>query len=219
LKERFVLSVSTDGRSHPDNESVTDQLFLSIWLDRGSRANRLAHFEKLLHLFPFSQREQPQSLISIQAIDTTEPPLLERAVNGPVEPGELAAMLNDYQGEDVAYRIESWWDLWQFEQDWKLAPARVALFCFGPEFDNGTERESLEQEDLRIEFGVDTHFLPRPDVPGSAKLMESNIKSLLRLVHELDLSLPVETRRLETESGENFARHLQEVLTAGGAVQ
>jgi hypothetical protein len=198
---------------------VADRLFLSIWLDQHDRTSRRQHFEKLLRLFPFSQREQPQSVISIHAIDTTEPPLLERPVNGPVDVSEIAAILDDYQGDDIAYGVESWWDLWQFDCDWKLAPAAVALACFGPEFDNGTERNPSEQEDLRIEFGVDTHYLPQPDVPGSAKLIESNIKSLLRIVHELELSLPVEKRRLETESGENFADRLQQALNTSSPIQ
>ena len=192
---------------------MTDQLFLSIWLERNSRANRLRHFEKLLRLFPFSQREQPQSTISIQAIDVTEPPLLEKPVNGPLDASEILSVLGDYSGQDIAYRVESWWDLWQFNGDWALAPARVGLACFGPEFDNGTERGSVEQEDLCIEFGVDSHYLPQDNVPGSARLIESNIKSLLRLVHELDSALPVDRRRLETESGENFAEHLQQALS------
>jgi len=203
----------------PDNGGVTDQLFLSIWLDRHSRANRIRHFEKLLRLFPFSQREQPQSVLAIHAIDATEPPLLERPVNGPVDVSELMGSLGEYQGEDVAYSLESWWDLWQFDGDWALTPTRVELSCFGPEFDNGTDRQALEQEDLRIDFGVDSHYLPRADTPGSANLIQSNIRSLLRLVHELDSSLPVAKRLLETESGENFADRLQQVLTSSDAVQ
>jgi hypothetical protein len=201
------------------NRSVTDQLYLSLWLDRHNRAKRLHHFEKFLRLFPFSQREQPQSVFSVQAIDTTEPPLLESPVNGPIDVAEVVAALRDYQGDDVAYRVESWWDLWQFDEDWKLRPARVTLSCFGPDFDNGTERESSEQEDLRIDFGVDTLYLPRTDLPGGAKLTESNIKSLLRLVHEMELSLPVAKRRLETESGDNFADRLQQVISSGMWIQ
>jgi hypothetical protein len=192
---------------------MTDQLSLSIWLEPRSRADRLRHFETLLRLFPFSQREQPQSRISIQAVDSTEPPLLERPLNGPIDPSDVLAIFKEYSGDDVAYELESWWDLWQFDQDWILAPARVALFCFGPEFDNATSDGLPDQEDLRIEFGVDSHYLPQPDLPGSARLAESNIKSLLRLVHELDSQLPVRKRRLETESGENFADRLQQVLT------
>ncbi len=144
---------------------------------------------------------------------------MERPVNGPIEVADVVATFRDYQGEDVAYRVESWWDLWQFKTDWELTPGRVAISCFGPQFDNGTELESGEQEDLRIDFGVDSHYLPRGDAGGGARLMESNIKSLLRLVHELELRLPVTKRRLETESGENFAERLQQMLTGAGGIQ
>jgi hypothetical protein len=202
-----------------DNETVTDQLFLSIWLDPQSRGSRLRHFEELLRIFPFSPREQTASVVSVHAIDMTEPPLLERPVNGPLDVSELVSIFSDYQGGDVAYRIESWWDLWQFDTDWSLAPAAVALSCFGPQFDNGTDQNSADQEDLRIEFGVDSNYLPRLDIPGSARLTESNIKSLLRLVNEIESSLPVIRRRLETESGENFAERLQQVLSPSGSVQ
>jgi hypothetical protein len=194
---------------------VTDQLSLSIWLERGSRANRLKHFEKLLRLFPFSQRdEQGQSTVSIQAISVTEPPLLESPMNGPIDVNEVLGALVGYNGDDIAYSVESWWDLWQYEGDWKLGPARVQLACFGPDFDNGTERTLGEQEDLRIDFGVDSHYLPRVDLTGSGRMTESNIKSMLRLVHELDSTLPVAKRKLETESGENFADRLQQVLSS-----
>jgi hypothetical protein len=196
-----------------DNEEVTDQLSLSIWLDRNGRASRVKHFEKLLRLFPLSQRPQPQSTIAIQAIDTTEPPLLERPVDGPLNVDEAITILSDFRGDDVAYRVETWWDLWQFDTDWALSPSRVTLSCFGPEFDSGASRGVSGQEDLRIDFGVDSHYLPLPEIPGSARMVESNIKSLLRLVHELDSALPVERRKLETESGENFADRLQQALS------
>jgi hypothetical protein len=192
---------------------VTDQLSLSIWLERGSRANRLRHFETLLRLFPFSQRDQPQSTISVHAVAETEPPLLESPMNGPLDASEVLEELAEYSGDDIAYNVESWWDLWQYDGDWKLGPARVELACFGPAFDNGTDRSAGEQEDLRIDFGVDSHYLPRPELTGSGRMTESNIKSMLRLVHELDSALPVARRKLETESGENFAERLQQVLT------
>ena len=201
------------------NGSVTDQLFLSIWLSRHARPERLRYFEKLLRGFPFSQREQPQSSVTIQAVSSTEPPLLERPMNGPLHLDAVIPIFRDYQGDDVAYMVDAWWDLWQFDRDWVLRPARVALSCFGPEFESGTERLEREQEDLRVDFGVDSSFLPNDDIPGSAKLIESNIKSLLRLVHELEQTLPVEARRLETESGENFADRLARMLTATGDVQ
>jgi hypothetical protein len=197
-----------------DNRGVTDQLSLSIWLEKGAVRQRARHFENLLRLFPFSQRKQGQSTILVQAINATEPPLLERPVNGPVDVGEILTIFGDYSGDDVCYRLESWWDLWQFDRDWQLAPARATLSGFGPEFDNGAQLGVVHQEDLRIDFGVDAHFLPQGEAPGSAKLVESNIRSLLRLVHELDSAFPVRKRKLETESGENFADRLQQTLLA-----
>jgi hypothetical protein len=198
---------------------VTDQLFLSIWLDRHAQANRLRYFRQLLSLFPFSQREQPQSTISVHAVDLTEPPLLEKAMNGPIDLAEIEPVFSEYQGDDIAFELESWWDLWQFDGDWKLRPTRVSLSCFSRQFDNGTDRERTEQEDLRIDFGVDSTFLPSPDIPGSARLIESNVKSLLRLVHDFESALPTRSRVLATESGENFAERLQRTLTASGGVQ
>lgn len=198
---------------------MTDQLYLSIWLDRGARGKQLNYFEKLLRLFPFSQRPQGQTTVVVQAIDSTEPPLLERPMNGPFEIEDVLEILQDYTGDDISQRVESFWDLWQYmDGNWALAPTRVALLCQGPKFDNNTGRAIEDQEQLRIEFGVDTNYLPLPDIAGSAKLTESNLRSLLRLVHELDSALPVKKRKLETESGENFADRLQQ-LTAGEATQ
>jgi hypothetical protein len=193
---------------------VTDQLSLSIWLERSGRAQRVKCFEKLLRLFPFSQRqEQGQSTVVVQGVSVTEPPLLESPINGPVDVNDVMNVIGEYGGGDVAYSVESFWDLWQFDGDWKLRPAAVKIACYGPEFDNGTDRPAGEQEDLRIDFGVDSHYLPRPELTGSGRMTESNIKSMLRLVHELDSTLPVAKRKLETESGENFADRLQQVLS------
>lgn len=192
-----------------DNKGVTDQLFLSIWLDQSGKITRLKQFQKLLRMFPFSQREQPQSTLSILAVASTEPPLLERPLNGPFDLDELQEAFKDYAGNDLAYTVESWWDLWTYDGDWQLRPARVLLSCFGSDFDNGGEDKSIEQEDLRVDFGVDTRFLPNADLEGSGRMVESNVKSLLRLVHEIENALPVSTRLLQTESGENFADRLQ----------
>ncbi|HWF45509.1 MAG TPA: hypothetical protein VG168_00770 [Bryobacteraceae bacterium] len=204
---------------------MTDQLFLSIWLAPQNRLapqslkQRLRYFHQMLRLFPFSQRGQPQTIVTIRAIDATEPPLLERPLNAPIDPEQIIETLQDYTGDDVAQEVDTYWDLWQFDQDWALAPARILLSCFGPEFDNGTERGAAEQEDLRIDFGVDSHYVPRLDVPGGAKLIESNIRSVLRLVHDIENALPVEKRLLETESGGNFADRLQQVLQSGESLR
>jgi hypothetical protein len=192
---------------------VTDQLALSIWLPEALGNWRTRYFEKMLSIFPFSQREQPQSTLTIQGVSVTEPPLLERAINGPVQLADVMEATRDYQGDDIAYRLETWWDLWRYNgEEWEIGPMRATLCAFGPEFDNGGILSASEQEDLRIDFGVDTAFLPDASLAGSTRLIHSNIKSLLHLVHQIEEALPLERRVLETESGENFAEKLTQTL-------
>lgn len=192
---------------------MTDQLYLSMWLPEALANWRTRYFEKILSIFPFSQREQPQSTLYIHAISQTEPSLLERPLNGPVSLADINMALQDYSGDDIAFRFESWWDLWQYNgTDWEIKPAKIAFSSFGREFDNGSSLEANQQEDLRIDFGVDTLFLPDASLAGSGRLIESNIKSLLKLVHDIEDALPLERRALETESGENFAEKLNRNL-------
>lgn len=216
---------------------MADQLFLSYWLQNYSDSTMLRNYEKLLRLFPFSLLNQQASTFKIMAVDPSEPVVAEIPYPPPVPLEDVLAVAKDFQNIDASYRLETWWDLWQFDRDWKLAPARVALCCFGPEFNQSpaaapvaplsadAPRPSViafphPSDDaaigcaLEIEFGIDANFLPQPDLPDSPRMIESNIKSLLKLVHDLDDALPVETRRLWSESGENFAEKLHQALTA-----
>lgn len=207
-------------RGLSDNVRVADQLYLSLWLDLPRPESRMRHFEAMLRLFPFSQRDnQPQTTVSVLAIDETEPPLLEHPMNGPIDVEDVIGLIKEYRGSDIAHRVEGWWDLWQYEGEWKLASARVILSCFGADFDSGVVEVDGEPEQLRIDLGVDTNFLPQPEIAGSGRLIESNIKSLLRLVHEIENKLPVRKRVLGTETGENFADRLQRLLTSIGPTQ
>ncbi len=218
---------------------MADQLFLSYWLRNYSDSTMLRNYEKLLRLFPFSLLGQQPSTFKIMAVDASEPVVAEIPYPPPVPIDDVLAVAKDFQNPDACYRLETWWDLWQFgaeesNPEWKLAPARVALCCFGPEFNQSPSATASgldaprtpviafpsPAEDaalgcaLEIEFGIDANFLPQPDLPGSPRMIESNIKSLLKLVHDLDDALPVETRRLWSESGENFAEKLHQALTA-----
>jgi hypothetical protein len=185
---------------------MADQLYLSYWLRNHNEQNMLRHYEKLLKMFPFSRLARLPSTFRVIAVDYSEAAVLEVPFVPPVVPDHVLSAAKDFQNPDVCYRLESWWDLWQFDQDWKLSPSRIALCCFGPQFD----RENGEH--MAIEFGLDTNFLPQPDLPNSLRMIQSNIKSLLKLVHDLDDALPVETRRLWSESGDNFSDKLHQAL-------
>jgi hypothetical protein len=187
---------------------MADQLYLSYILRKYSKENMLRHYEKLLGLFPFSRLAKNPSTFKVIPVNNTEPAVLEVPMVAPVSIEQVLAAAKDFENADSCYRLETWWDLWQFDKDWTLTPSRAALVCFGPEF----ERE--EDAHLEIEFGIDAHFLPQPEIPGSLVTIQSNIKSLLKLVHDLDDALPVETRRLWSESGENFSEKLQQKLAA-----
>ncbi len=195
---------------HPrDSRLMADQLYLSFQLRNFSPQNMLRHYEKLLTIFPFSRLSRQPSTFKVLAVDYNEPTVLEIPYPPPVDLDAVVAAAKDFENPDACYRLETWWDLWQFEADWQLAPSRVALCCFGPEFEHETG------DHLSIEFGIDAHFLPQPDLPNSVRMVQSNIKSLLKLVHDLDDALPVETRRLWSESGENFSEKLHQALSAG----
>lgn len=112
----------------------------------------------------------------------------------------------DFMHDDCLCEVDTAWDLWQFEADWKLSPAAATLACFGPVFEN-------EMGDhLRIDFGLESRYVPDPRIEGSLRMSQSNLKSLVHLVHEVERTLPLERRQLWSESGENPAELITKAL-------
>ena len=134
----------------------------------------LRHFEVMLRKFPFS-RLAPRLSLSVHAIELSEPPVIEREFPDDDIDSVIQAA-NEHLHGDCAYTVETAWDIWQFDKDWKLRPANVSLNCFGPRFPS----ESGEQ--LLIEFGLDAHFLPDPAQELSLSTVRHNIRGLLHLV-------------------------------------
>jgi hypothetical protein len=212
---------------------MADQLYLSYWLRNFSEPALLRHFEKLLRLFPYSRLTDQASTFKVIAVDYNEPVLVEIPYAPPVPIDSILATANDFLSPDCCYRLETWWDLWHFTDQWKLEPTRVVLSCFGPEFDQGSAGvqpvqpspvtvfpgspgEDTSDCSIEIEFGIDAKFLPQPELPDSPRMIQSNIKSLLKLVHDLDDALPVEKRLLWSESGDNFSDKLHQALMSAG---
>lgn len=180
---------------------MSDRLYLSYTLRGFTAQNQLRHFRRMLDLFPVS-RLQPRALLRIYAVEYVEPALLEQEFAAPVDFEQLIQAAGEFKSPDCAYEVETCWDLWSYETEWKLAPASVTLICFGPEFlQDGRDH-------LRVDFGPDSRFLPQEGLPNAHYIAQSNLKSLLRLAHQLDEALPVVERRLWLESGENFAERL-----------
>ncbi len=186
---------------------MADRLYLSYWLRGYTEHNMLRHFSAMLHKFPFSALS-PRAVLRTYAIELVEPPIAEREFAGQVDVDALLAAAAEFHQADCAYEIETAWDLWQFEDEWKIKPSELTLSCYGPLF------PSELGEQLRIDFGLDAQFLPRPEIPAGLAPVRHNIQSLLHLVRDLDAALPVDKRRLWSESGENFAARLQAALAA-----
>ena len=184
---------------------MADQLYLSYWLRGFTEQNMLQYFKILLGKFPFS-RLQPRALLRIYALDRVEPAALEEQLPTPVDTNDVISLAGEFFHADYAYLLETAWDLWQFDKEWKLRPAPLTLGCFGPLF------PSEMGEQLLIEFGLDSQFLPQPELSPNLAPVRHNIRGLLHLVEELDGALPVAKRMLWSESGENFAARLEAAL-------
>ena len=186
---------------------MPDRLFLSCWLR--SRGNghgpdletRLRQFAKLLSLFPLSRLAARGPELRTYVIEHTEPPQFEREFPHAEDPAEtvedIMGAAREFMQDDSMCEVGAAWDLWQFDSKWRLAPAAVVLACFAPEFDNEVG------DHLRIELGLDSNFVPDPELEQSARLTASNLKSLVHLVHEIEKILTLERRLLWSESGEN----------------
>ena len=185
---------------------VADQLYLSYKLRGFSNMNMLRHWERLLRKFPYSRLSQTASTFRVHAVSFTEPALFERSLPDPFDLDAVLQLAKEFTASDCAAQLETKWDLWQYMDDWKLDPTRVIFTCFASDFDDS------DGDNLRVDFGPDSIFLPDPELPNSLFMSQSNIKSLLHFVHEADTALTVESRRLWTESGENFAERLQATL-------
>ena len=189
---------------------MADQLCLSYWLRGFTGQNMLRHWEKALRLFPYSRLSVRPSLLRIYALEYSEPPLLEQAFDPVPDPEEILASAREFQHADCAYQLDACWDIWQREADWELAPSRVSICCFGPDFDSGGD------EQIRLECGLEVWFLPGSEEPGGARMIQSNIRSLLRLARDLDGALPAERRTLWSDSGHSFVERLQRALEEDG---
>ena len=177
----------------------------------------------MLGLFPFSKLAKRGPVLRVYALERIEPPVFEAEF--PVDLGDdlgtgapdantMLTAAAEFLQPDCAAEIDTYWDLWQYQRaadssepgEWKLLPSPVTLACFGPDF-------SQDRADhLRIEFGPDARFLPVPGVEGSLRMGQSNLKSLLRLVSDLEKKLNLESRQVWSESGANFAEVLKHAV-------
>lgn len=189
---------------------MSDRLVLSCYLSGFHVLKMHGFWEKLLKLYPYSRLTVRPVYLRALAIDTTEPPLFEKAWEPPFDPQEAIELSREFQHEDGAWQLDCEWDLMEGGNNWQLAPVPVSLWCFGPRFENEL------QDHLRIDLGLEQRFLPKPGDESSARAAQANLRSLTHLVQDIEKHLPIERRHIWSESGENFAVRLQRIAEASG---
>jgi hypothetical protein len=185
---------------------MSDRLYLSCWVRGFNETNMLRHFGKMVELFPSSKLAQRGPVLRVYAIEYVEPPLLERSFDPGAVAADVIAAARDFVKPDCSVEIDGFWDLWQYDTEWKLRPAAVTLTCFGPDFERDND------DHLRIDFGLESKFLPAAGIEGSLRMGQSNLRSLLHLVGELERALPIDRRVVWSESGANFAELLAQAV-------
>jgi len=185
---------------------MSDRLYLSCWVRGFKESNMLRHFGKVLEWFPFSRLAQRGPVLRVYALEYVEPPLLERPFDLDADAEDMTAAALPFVQPDCSIEIDGFWDLWQYDTEWKLRPAAVTLTVFGPKFERDND------DHLRIDFGLDGKFLPTPGLEGSLRMGQSNIRSLLHLSGELERELPLERRLVWSESGASFAEILAQAV-------
>lgn len=181
---------------------MSDRLYLSCWVRGFDESNMLKHYSKLLSVFPFSKLAKSTQTVRVYAVEYAEPPAGEKPFEMTAAQADILDAAKDFMRADCACDLETWWDLWQHEGEWKLAPSGVTISVLGPEFDNE------DDDNLRIDLGLDAKFLPQPGVEASLRFQQSNLRSLLHLSSEIEKALPLSRRHLWSESGANFAELL-----------
>ena len=183
---------------------MPDHLYLSLWVEGHSALALPTTFKKALEEFPFS-RLRPSATLRVYALEFSEAPLLEAVYDIIPDAGGLVDAAREFIHEDVAFQLDAFWELWQWDGDWSLKPSPVSIEVYAPEF------ASDLGEDIRLDLGLETLYLP-PEDSGILRPLQSNIRSVLHLEKDLEAAFKVRKKSLWSEEGENFAERLEELL-------
>jgi hypothetical protein len=145
---------------------MANRAYVSAWGNDYSEATQLEQFTRLLETVP-SPKEGVASfgLLVVHAIDPTETPVREWDLRGRgMTAAEIADLLREHEGADLAFEIHASWDLWAWKiavGKWQLQQQEIEIVCQGPEYDDGV---SAEQGDFLIGIGPE-HLFTGDDGP------------------------------------------------------
>jgi hypothetical protein len=153
---------------------MANRAYVSAWAKGFSEATQLEQFTRLLGTIPSSSDGAAHfTLLVVHAIDPAESPVREWDLRGrSLSPVDIAGLLREHEGADIAYEIHASWDLWAWKAEagkWQLQPQEIEIICQGPEYDGGV---SAEQGDFLIGVGFEHLFtgIEEQEPEGLAKL-------------------------------------------------
>jgi hypothetical protein len=183
---------------------VPDPLFFSAWIRGYSPLALPVYFKKALQVFPVS-KFKPGGVLRVFALSFQEPPVLEEIYGTIPDWQEVVSRAQEFLHEDCSFQFECSWDLWHWQGEWKLQAAPALISCFGPEFESGLG------EHLNLHFPDESLFLPNP-ASDQLRPVQSNLRSLVRLAAEVEENLPMSRRTLWSETHDNFADYVKDLL-------
>jgi hypothetical protein len=222
--------------------AVPNRAYMSVWLKEFPEDRILERFGEFLATVPFSSTKPGFTQLVIRAVDLTETPILEQDLRAvPHGATEVVEIAKNYLHSDSSYEVRSDWDLWVLppaEDQWKLEPQPLDIFCHGEDFDDSFWQENGHME---VDFGFEHFFTGHagllgtrhgpaspPESPLEARLVEmmawpenlatyqektrENIRKVLGWVQRIEKALPVKQLRLWSEGEENFEARLEEIL-------
>jgi hypothetical protein len=147
---------------------MANRAYVSAWAKEFSEATQLDQFARLLETVPGSGDGPAEfRLLVVHAIDPAETPVREWDLRGrSLAAVEIADLLREHQGADLAFEIQASWDLWTWDiraGKWQLHPQEIEIICQGPEYDGGV---SAEQGDFVIGNGFEHLFTGIEDPEG-----------------------------------------------------
>jgi hypothetical protein len=221
---------------------MPNRAYASLWVRDFGEANLLSHLERFLSTVPLSAQPPGFTELVIRAVEPAEAPLAEFDLRGHnFTPPDIVELAREHHASDVSYEISARWDLWVSDLEtakWAEKPERLTLFCFGPDYDQGTYAESghfladvgfehfftghagllpgRNADSILPEDQEEARFLLWMSQPENAReyyeKTRENIRKLMDWMREAEQALPIERTRLWSEGEENFEARLDEIL-------
>ncbi|HVB39768.1 MAG TPA: hypothetical protein VNE83_02630 [Terriglobales bacterium] len=188
----------------------------SLWFAEHTASEVLPRLRAAAEALPPEALQRGVRQWTVQALEWSEPPLLEESGESGESAGEPGTAIEvaighlaEFAQADCACSLEMEWLLWEFgDEGWKQTPHAVICRSLGPEFGGGTA--ASEEGQLQIELGGDEPFVAElaPWDASTRRHLQANILQLLALCHAVQRRLQPARRKLWSESEADWTEKL-----------